>query len=82
MFVHIVHQVVYELDLKWWSLEGAYAGLVHEHGLSMTGDIATKQGVLRTSLTQIKRSFCDTNVLHDTVRHVHQCASVFISSHE
>eukprot|EP00242_Pyramimonas_sp_CCMP2087_P014789 CAMPEP_0198206924 /NCGR_PEP_ID=MMETSP1445-20131203/10438_1 /TAXON_ID=36898 /ORGANISM="Pyramimonas sp., Strain CCMP2087" /LENGTH=853 /DNA_ID=CAMNT_0043879791 /DNA_START=368 /DNA_END=2929 /DNA_ORIENTATION=+ len=61
-------QVVYELDLKWWSLEGAYAGLVHEHGLSMTGDIATKQGVLRTSLTQIKRSFCDANVLHDTVR--------------
>lgn len=35
--------VVYDIDVKWWSLEGAYAGLVNEKGLTASGEIATNQ---------------------------------------
>eukprot|EP00240_Pyramimonas_obovata_P003457 CAMPEP_0118927134 /NCGR_PEP_ID=MMETSP1169-20130426/4673_1 /TAXON_ID=36882 /ORGANISM="Pyramimonas obovata, Strain CCMP722" /LENGTH=847 /DNA_ID=CAMNT_0006868835 /DNA_START=137 /DNA_END=2680 /DNA_ORIENTATION=- len=60
--------VVYDLDLKWWTLEGAYAGYVHDKGLTMVGEIATKQGVLRTTLTQMRKHFFTTHMLQDRVR--------------
>ena len=56
-------QVVYDLDLKWWTLEGAYAGYVHDKGLVMTGEIGTKQGVLRTTLTQMRKHYFNKRVL-------------------
>ncbi|KAK3273070.1 hypothetical protein CYMTET_18673 [Cymbomonas tetramitiformis] len=43
---------IYDLDLKWWSLENAYAGFVHEQGITSWGEVATKHGVVKVTLDQ------------------------------
>eukprot|EP00238_Polyblepharides_amylifera_P003874 CAMPEP_0196588998 /NCGR_PEP_ID=MMETSP1081-20130531/62354_1 /TAXON_ID=36882 /ORGANISM="Pyramimonas amylifera, Strain CCMP720" /LENGTH=792 /DNA_ID=CAMNT_0041911665 /DNA_START=342 /DNA_END=2720 /DNA_ORIENTATION=+ len=61
--------IVYDFDVKWWSLEGTYAGLVNQSGLTATGEIATKQGVIKVTLSQMRKHFFSRITLDSQVQH-------------
>jgi hypothetical protein len=63
----VYNDIVYDMDLKWWSLEGVYAGLVREQMLTMQAQMACKNGVIGIELNQMRTSVFHTYVMKKQV---------------